>query len=100
MNIQTALFISAFGLAGCSHQVGLPDFYPAETEARFGDAVRQNIAAQTVNPNAPDGELTASGARTAIAQERYEEDKVEKPSSASTLRVTSQENSGSGGSND
>lgn len=88
-------FVSLIALSGCAHEVGLPDFYAAETEAKFGDAVRQNIAAQTVNPDAPEGELTASGARTAIAQDRYEKDDVEKPKGASTLRVTA---SGGGGS--
>ena len=102
MKIQTAFILLTVGLGGCAHEAGLPDFYAAETEARFGDAVRQNIAAQTVNPNAPEGVLTASGSRAALAQERYEEDKVEKPASASTLRVTTQGGSGNsgGGSND
>lgn len=90
--------VAVFSLtSGCAHEVGLPDYYPAETEARFGDSVRQNIAAQTVNPDAPGEEaLTASGARTAIAQKRYEENNVKKPVAASTLRATRQ--SGSGGS--
>ncbi|WP_290496090.1 hypothetical protein [Hyphomonas sp. UBA4494] len=98
MKIKTALIVLAFGLGGCAHEAGLPDFYADQTEAKFGDAVRQNIAAQTVNPNAPEGVLTASGARSALAQERYEEDEVEKPDDTSTLRST-QPGSGGGGSN-
>lgn len=86
--ITTAL-VSLFVLSGCAHEAGFPDFYADETEAKFGAAVRQNVAAQTVNPNAPEGDsVTASGARTAIAQERYEKDEVEKPKDASTLRAT------------
>lgn len=99
MKIQASLTVIAIALSGCAHEAGLPDLYPAETQAKFGVAVRQNIAAQTVNPNAPSGEaLTASGARTALARERYEEDDVEKPSNASTLRSASPNASGGGGS--
>jgi type IV pilus biogenesis protein CpaD/CtpE len=86
----SSIFLSLTFLAsGCAHQAGLPDFYTAETEAKFGAAVRQNIAAQTVNPDAPDADaLAASGARTAIAQDRYVKDEVEKPSATSTLEAT------------
>ncbi len=100
MKIQASLVVVAISLSGCAHEVGLPDFYAAETEAKFGDAVRQNIAVQTVNPNAPTGEaLTASGPRTAIAQQRYEEDDVEKPATTSTLRSATQSGSGGGSDN-
>lgn len=97
MKIQSALILIAFGLGGCAHEAGLPDFYAEETEAKFGEAVRQNIAAQVVNPDAPEGVLTASGARTALAQERYEEDKVEKPKSDSPLQATRPTGSGDSG---
>lgn len=103
MKIHAAMITIALGLGGCAHETGLPDFYAEGTEAKFGQAVRQNIAAQTVNPNAPEGTLTASGARTAKAIERYEDDKVEKPREASTLRATrptEDSGGGSGGSNE
>jgi len=94
MKHAPALFLLTSLVAGCAHEAGLPDFYADETQARFGEAVRQNIAAQTVNPDAPREAMPeASAARTALAQERYAEDKVEKPSATSTLRVK-QGNSG------
>jgi len=97
-----ALGLGGLSLAGCAHEVGLPDYDAELTQARFGDSVRQNIAAQTVNPDAPgDATLTASGARTAKAVEAYEEDEVEKPSKASTVRgVVTGGGGGGGGSSD
>lgn len=83
-------------LGGCAHEVGLPDFYAAETEEKFGAAVRQNIAAQTVNPDGATGALVASGARTAEAQKRYEEDDVEEPATTNTLSSGSSNGGGSG----
>lgn len=100
--IKKIIFSPAlFLLASCAHEVGLPDYYSQQTVEKFGSAVRQNIAAQTVNPDGPDGEaLTASGARAALAQERYAEDDVETPRSPQTLLSTTQQNnSGGGGSN-
>lgn len=95
MKIQSAIIAIALAATGCTHDVGLHDYYPEEVEANFGKAVRANIVAQTVNPEAPSGEaLTASAARTAIAQERYEADEVEKPSKASTLRSATTTGSG------
>ena len=38
MKMKTALIVLAFGLGGCAHEAGLPDFYAAETEAMFGEA--------------------------------------------------------------
>ena len=99
MKLYSSISILVLFLGGCAHEVGSPDFYAAETEAKFGAAVRQNIAAQTVNPGGATGALVASGARTAEAQKRYEEDDVEPPSNASTLRSGSAGGGGSGGSN-
>ncbi|GJL94637.1 MAG: hypothetical protein DHS20C05_10420 [Hyphococcus sp.] len=96
MKHSVKILVSLFALSGCAHEVGLHDYYPEEVKAKFGEAVRQNIAAQTVNPDAPSGDgVTASGARTAIAQERYENDEVEKPRSENTRRSSGR--SGSGG---
>ncbi len=97
MKHSVIIVVALLAFSGCAHEVGLHDFYPEEVEAKFGDAVRQNIAAQTVNPNAPvsDG-VPASGARTAIAQDRYEKDEVEKPVTENTRK--SNNNAGGGSS--
>ena len=41
--------------------------------AHFGDAVKRNVAVQTINPDAPvSGEpITMDGQRAALAQDRY-----------------------------
>lgn len=51
------------------------------TAPQFGDAVKANIAAQIVNPNAPSdgGPLTMNGQRAGLAQDRYVNGKVIKP---------------------
>lgn len=96
MKIRTLVIASTIVLSGCTHEVGLPDFYATETEEKFGVAVRQNIAAQTVNPNGAEGDLSASGARTAEAIKRYLEDDVEEPAITNTLSSGSGNGSGSG----
>ena len=76
---------SALLLGACANHVGEPDFFQDQTQEVFGRAVNENIAAQTVNPNAPEGgAIEASGARTAAAKQRYEDDKVEKPKGIKT----------------
>ena len=65
---MTGLIVSAAFLSACSTTtpVGLDYDHP-----EFGNAVRQNIVAQTVNPNAPedDSPIEANGERAARAQE-------------------------------
>ena len=65
----------------------------------FGDAVRANIAAQTVNPMAPTdrGPLIADGQRAALQQGRYETDTVEAPERLSTQGVVGGGAGGRGG---
>jgi type IV pilus biogenesis protein CpaD/CtpE len=71
--------LSALGLAGCV-QATTPD-------PGFGVALRQNIAAQIADP-APRYDRTnppaSDGARTALAQERYEKGQVIQPQAEST----------------
>lgn len=80
----TLALSSALLLGACANHVGEPDFFQDQTQEAFGRAVNENIAAQTVNPNAPQGALEASGARAAAATVRYETDKVEKPKGIKT----------------
>jgi len=66
----------------------------------FGDAVRANIAVQTVNPMAPmdRGPLVANGERAAVQQERYSTDTVEPPMDVGTLQGVGAGGGGGGGS--
>lgn len=94
MNIKLSLTIAlACGLAGCQ-QAGHP-------APHFGEAVMHNIAVQTVNPGAPQdkGPIAYEGERAALAQKRYEANKVEKPADISTSTImTGGPNGNSGGS--
>lgn len=76
----------------------------AETHLRispdFGEAVHQNVMAQTADPDAHyDGAPTAgsSGQRAASAQDRYNKGQVIQPAATSTSNATSG-GSGQGGS--
>lgn len=85
---STAIALSG-ALSGCfHHDISLQDGY--------GNAVKQNMAAQVVNP-APqyEGPALSSGARGAVAMERYNTDKVEKPAQQRTTTVGA--SSGGGG---
>jgi len=64
------------------------------TAPQFGDAVKGNIAAQVVNPNAPadGGPLTMNGQRAALAQDRYTKGQVINPEEVGASNGT-----GSGG---
>lgn len=67
------LSVTSLLLMGCSHEeAGKPPM-------NFGNSVKQNIAAQIVNPDAPNTNrsLVHNGSRTVLAQERYVSDKVE-----------------------
>ena len=74
------LLCAIFLLAGCAGQAG-------KAPESFGDAVRQNITAQTVNPEAAETNTRApvyNGERAALAQKRYVFDAVEKPTAPKT----------------
>ncbi|PCJ99822.1 MAG: hypothetical protein COA45_03120 [Zetaproteobacteria bacterium] len=68
-------------LFGC-----MPHDQAGKKSIEFGNSVKQNIAAQIVNPDSPGGLRTVShsGARTALAQDRYLSDKAEKAEVEST----------------
>ncbi len=54
---------------------------------QLGQAVRQNMVAQTVNPQGSSAAVVASGARTAAAVSDYQKDQVEPPGTAGTLSM-------------
>jgi hypothetical protein len=94
-----AALLGAATLGACAHQVGHYDFYTDDANLILGEAVNQNIAAQTVNPDGAAGDVEASGARVGLAQQRYRADNVEKPRPVGTLESTqgSQQPGGEGG---
>ena len=71
------------------------------TAPQFGNAVKGNIAAQIVNPNAPadGGPLTMNGQRAAAAQDRYAKGQVIKPEEVGVSNGTGSggDSGGSGG---
>jgi hypothetical protein len=80
----TTALLSLLALGACATEIGHHAGDLAEANARFGDAVRYNAAAQTVNPQGSTEDVTASGARVAKAVQAYSVDKVEKPGTAAT----------------
>ncbi|HXI87090.1 MAG TPA: hypothetical protein VNH64_06500 [Parvularculaceae bacterium] len=95
IKIASGLII-AFGLSACASQVGYYDFYSDDANMVFGQSVKQNIAAQTVNPDGSDADVEANGARVGKANDAYRADKVEKPRSTGTTVSVKQSNQGGG----
>jgi type IV pilus biogenesis protein CpaD/CtpE len=77
MSVTRILLLSAMAasLAACVES------QPA-LSSDFGVAVRQDVAAQIADPDAHYGKTTSDGARAALAQYRYRNDKVTPPSAA------------------
>lgn len=72
---KITLVLSGGLLAACQTTMDMP------TEG-FGAAVKQNIAAQTVEPTPEQKQNTyirPDGQRMAVARDRYRKDQVEKP---------------------
>ena len=79
MNTKMTACLLSVLLAACAGEVGTPEVTSSAESTTFGDAVHQNMAAQIDNPEAPAAHpLEASGARAAIADQRYRTDTVEK----------------------
>lgn len=79
--------------AGCA---SVPSMYEEAGDATFGEANRQTMMAQVVNPDPVyDGPMVGSGDHAADAVERYRSDQVKEPDS---IRTTSGVGGGSGGS--
>lgn len=93
--LLTPTLACAVLLTGCSttDRIGL-------NHVEFGNAVKQNIAAQSVNPNAPidDSAIEANGERAALAQTRYVTDQVEEPEDISS-RAAAGTGAAGGGTN-
>ena len=83
----TSALLAALALGACASQIGYHSGDLAEANTRLGEAVRNNIAVQTVNPSGSSADVTASGQRTAKAVQAYQTDKVEKPSATGTLNI-------------
>jgi hypothetical protein len=80
--IKAAIIVlPLLGLGACASQVGYN--LDGRGNEQLGSAVRQNIAAQTVNPTPSSDPLVANGVRVAGAVSDYQADKVEKPGSSS-----------------
>jgi type IV pilus biogenesis protein CpaD/CtpE len=98
--IVFATAIAMFGLAACTQN-------PSQSEMRmspdFGDAVRENLAAQIADPDAHYVGTLAPGAsdgvRIDLAQTRYQQNQVIPPASttASSRTVGATDNGNSGG---
>ena len=74
MNIRPTILLAGLVLAACNTPANTP-------RPEFGQAVRNNMAAQIIDPNPPESmELPPSdGARRALMIERYRTDQVEPP---------------------
>lgn len=86
--IKAAVLLTlALGLGACASQIG---YYSGKQQAandQLGQAVAQNIAAQTVNPQGSTEALVTDGARTTRALEAYRNDNVEHPSASTTMAM-------------
>ena len=98
--IVFATAIAMLGLAACTQN-------PSQSEMRmspdFGDAVRENLAAQIADPDAhyvgTPAPGASDGARIDLAQTRYQQNQVIPPSSttASSRTLGATDNGGGGG---
>jgi len=74
MNIRPTVLVAGLVLAACNTPANTP-------RPEFGQAVRNNMAAQIIDPNPPESmELPPSdGPRRALMIQRYQADEVESP---------------------
>jgi hypothetical protein len=89
---RTLIALSSFlALSGCALGPYAPD---------YGDATRNNIAVESVQPAPPPvaQPVPGNGAVAALAQDRYATDKVKQPVAVSTSSVGSGNSGGSGSS--
>lgn len=83
--------------AGCA---STPSILEEPGNASFGEANRQTMMAQVVDPDPVyDEPMVGSGEQAADAVERYRNDTVKEPESISTTTGSGGGSSGSGGSN-
>jgi type IV pilus biogenesis protein CpaD/CtpE len=74
MNIRATVVLASLLLAACNTPANAP-------RPEFGEAVRNNMTAQIIDPNPPENmELPPSdGVRRSLMIERYQADEVESP---------------------
>jgi type IV pilus biogenesis protein CpaD/CtpE len=74
MNVRATVLLAALLLAACNTPANTP-------RPEFGQAVRNNMTAQIIDPNPPENmELPPSdGVRRSLMIERYQHDEVESP---------------------
>jgi hypothetical protein len=83
-------------LAGCA---SVPSVFEEPGDAAFGEANRQTMMAQVIDPDPVyDGPMVTSGDHAADAIDRYRDDAVKEPETISTTTAVSG-GSGSGGGN-
>ena len=83
----TSAVFAALALSACASEIGYQAGDRAGDPGALGNAVLQNIAAQTVNPEGSSADVVASGARANRAVQAYANDKVEKPIATATTRA-------------
>jgi type IV pilus biogenesis protein CpaD/CtpE len=74
MNIRPTILVAGLVLAACTTPANTP-------RPEFGEAVRNNMAAQIIDPNPP-ADMTlppSDGVRRALMIQRYQADEVETP---------------------
>ena len=86
--IRTALLlIPVLGLGACASEIGHYGGSLEKANEQLGYAVRQNIAAQTVNPSGATGDVVVSAERTAGAVDAYRKDQVDDAGAAGTMAM-------------
>jgi type IV pilus biogenesis protein CpaD/CtpE len=86
--IRTALLlVPVLGLGACANHIGNYGGSLEKANEQLGFAVRQNIAAQTVNPQGATGDVVVSAERTAHAVDKYRADTVDSAGSAGTMAM-------------
>ena len=86
--IRTALILlPVLALGACANQIGYHDGDLTALNEQHGQAVRQNILAQTVNPGGSSEPVVTSGARAAKAVTDYQNDAVEHPATSGTMSM-------------
>jgi type IV pilus biogenesis protein CpaD/CtpE len=84
MNTRHLMLLAGLGLVACTKPVDTP-------RPEFGEAVRNNMAMQIINPEPPESmELPPSdGVRRAVMMDRYQRDEVEPldPTTTSGIQV-------------
>ena len=86
--IRTALLlVPILGLGACASQIGHYGGSLEKANQQLGFAVRQNIAAQTVNPQGATGDVIVSAERAAQAVDKYRSDQVEDAGTPGTMAM-------------